>query len=488
MWHQATERLFTNESQHEESFCIFLITEYRVQYCGAVVSEPGKRGSSRRKGDEYQDLTALCLALDAYIARKPFEMFLEYEKSGNLDDIVIFQEAAIFAYQVKYAVNPLAVYSMSDFRDLGSLVYLKKFADSWKAMRERFPDHSLTVCLCSNRGLDAELLNLVTPDGWFTPEVIEDRKRGDAKRLRSELASASGLDADLFSAFLTDFKFVLKQRALTDLEQYIRTVLLDKELGLSDGAIFLDLKETIKNNAIFSRDAITTQFIDGLLERLQSKLLIPQVFPVNQNHFVEQKSLSKRLDQALPQINGGYLIVTGLPGSGKSTSLTKYFDGLSKREFEVFNYYCFIGVNDNAQRMRVQAESLRANLLSEFQRRYPSVLKRRFDYSERNFLECLTTLAKFFVDQGRRFVILLDGLDHAERLDAEVRDTVIAAMPSSVPDGITIVVGTQELHKWPHFLKQVRKCSESHIEMPLFSVAETQDYLENKRNISGYGN
>ena len=55
------------------------------------MAEANKRGSSRRKGDEYQDLTALRLALECYISRKPFQMFLEYEKAGNLDDIVLVQ-------------------------------------------------------------------------------------------------------------------------------------------------------------------------------------------------------------------------------------------------------------------------------------------------------------------------------------------------------------------------------------------------------------
>jgi len=259
------------------------------------MTETSKKGSSRRKGDEYQDLTALRLALEHYIARTPFEMFLEYEKSGNLDDIVLFLGTEIVAYQVKYAVNPLDVYESSDLIDPDSPVSLEKFSNSWKAMRARFPGHRLTACLCSNHALDAALVDLVTPDGQFKPEVIEDRRSGKAKVLREDLASASGLDIDSFSEFLTDFKFRVRQPTLTELEQYIRTVLLDKELGLSDNTIFLDLKEAIKQNAIFSRDAITAESIDRLLERLQSKLLIPQVFPVNQDHFVEQKSLSEQL-------------------------------------------------------------------------------------------------------------------------------------------------------------------------------------------------
>ena len=449
------------------------------------MTETNKRGSSKRKGDEYQDLTALRIALENYISRKPFQMFLEYEKAGNLDDIVLVQGTNIKAYQVKYAVNRLAVYGPDDLTDPESKVYLRKFADSWNALRESYPDHDLTVCLRSNRGLDAALVDLVTPDGAFKPEVIEDRRRKDAKKLRSDLAFVSGLDEVTFRQFLADFQFCVRQQTLPNLEQYIQTVLLDKELGISDRAIFLDLKDAIKRNAIYSRDAITIESIDRLLEGLQSKLLIPQVFPVNQNHFVEQKALTKQLDYVLPQTDGGYLIVTGLPGSGKSTSLTTYFKVLDRATHEVFSYYCFVGVNDNAQKMRVLAESLRENLLSEFHRRYPDVLRRRYDFSEPNFLTCLKTLAEYFVEQGRRFVIFLDGLDHAERLAPEVRDTIYSSLPPDVPEGVVIVVGTQELHTWPHFLKRAKDNPETYIQMPLFSESETQEYLVNKRGISG---
>lgn len=452
------------------------------------MSETGKRGSSRRKGDDYQDLTALQLVLERYIAGESFEMYLEYEKSGNLDDIVIFQQSEITAYQVKYAVHPLSVYTLNDFLDPESPVSIRKFADSWQMLRQRHANHKLTACLCSNRGIDAALVPLTNADGRFADEFIEDRKRGDAKRIRSDLAAASGRDAASFTAFLADFRFVLRSPTLQNLETHIRTVLLDKELGLTDDAIFFDLRDAIKENALYSRQPITPDTIDKLLERLQSKLLIPQVFPVNREQFVEQKSLSDRLNLALPQISGGYLIVTGLPGSGKSTSLTMYFEERHGSEFEVFSYYCFVGVNDNAQKMRLRAESLRANLLNAFHRRYPNILKKRFDYSERNFIECMETLAAYFVDKGRRFIILLDGLDHAERFAPEIRESVISALPSRVPEGITIVVGTQELHTWPSFLKLARECLDHHIKMPLFSKAETQDYLENRRGIQELSN
>ena len=157
------------------------------------MTEVGKRGSSRRKGDEYQDLTALRIGLENYIARTPFKMFLEYEESGNLDDIVLLQETRIEAYQVKYAVNPLDLYKASDLIDPNSPVNLRKFADSWNTLRGRFPGYSLTAYLCSNRALDAPLVDLVTHYGAFTPEVIKDRRRG----MRSNCVQASCPPLDL---------------------------------------------------------------------------------------------------------------------------------------------------------------------------------------------------------------------------------------------------------------------------------------------------
>jgi hypothetical protein len=72
------------------------------------MSQRTKRGSSRRKGDEFQDLTALKIVLELYIAGNKFRTFLEYEKNEAIDDIVTFSDDGMHAVQAKYAVDPLA--------------------------------------------------------------------------------------------------------------------------------------------------------------------------------------------------------------------------------------------------------------------------------------------------------------------------------------------------------------------------------------------
>ena len=448
------------------------------------MSIPGKMGSSRRKGDEYQDFTALCFALENYIIGNPFKMFLEYENSGNLDDIVIFKGNNIYAYQVKYAINPLEVYQVSDFTDEKSLVCLKKFADSWNLLRSKYPNNELTILICSNRGLDASLVDLVNSDGKFKQEVIDNRKRKNAKIVRKKLFSATGLNTDDFSAFLSSFQFDVRRPVLSKLQQYIKATLLDSKLGISDNNLFHTLKDIIKDNAIFSREPITDNDFNDIVLRYQSKMILPQVFPIDTKLFVERKSLSIQLNEALSQKNVGYVIVTGLPGSGKSTSLTTYFDELEQRQYEVFKYYCFVNINDNSQRTRIKSESFCANLLNEFHKRYPYLLGRRHDYSEKCFNEALSTLTNYFLKEKKRFIIFVDGLDHVELLSLEDRENVISALPVDLPEGLSIVIGSQELSKWPHFLKKVRDNPKCHIIMPLFSELETKDYLINKKGIS----
>jgi hypothetical protein len=446
--------------------------------------EAGKPGSSRRKGDEFQDLVALQFALGYYIANKPFRMYLEYERSGNLDDIVIFDDEQVIGNQVKYAVHTFDVYETSHFLDPDSPVFLKKFADSWKMLSERFPQQPIKIRLCSNRALDASLVNCIEEDGTFRQTFIEDRIRGDLKRLRSEMREASGLAEDDFRQLLCSFQFLLRLPQIKDLSDYIRIVQLDRELGLSGDAVFYDFLQTIKTYAIESREPITFQVIEEIILRTQNSLLLPQVFPVHQNHYIEPETLGRRLDHALSKVDDGYVIVTGPPGSGKSTSLTEYIRNLSDDKFEVISYYCFVGVHDNAQRNRVKAESLRSNLLHELQRRYHGILHRRHDYSEGNFNECLQAIAKHVSSLGRRFLLFLDGLDHAERLESELRDTVISALPAEVPPGMIILIGSQELHKWPYFLRLIRNHADRHVAMPLFGPRETEAYLVEKRGIN----
>ena len=453
-----------------------------------MISNKPKKGSSRRKGDEYQDNTALRLALELYIQRQEYQLFVEYEKAGSLDDIVITHIDRVDAYQVKYAVSPNDVYNLDDFTnpDNPRKVYFKKFSDSWSSLKQQCPSKKLTLHLLTNRAFDSELANLITSNGFFIEQFIKGNKRGRAREIRTKLQEVTKLGDDDFQEFLRCFQFQIKQPNLDDLIQHIQADLLDHQLGLSDRSSYHDLKEMIEDFAINRHDALTTQFLDEFFRKTQSRYLLPQKFEVDKTLYVERDSLKTKLDVALQNVDGDYVIVTGLPGSGKSTSLTVYFDDREQSSNDpIAQYYCFVDINDNFQKRRLEAQSLRVNLLSVLQDQFHDILSRHFDYSEDNFYQVLKTLGEHFTNNNQKLIIFIDGLDHAERMESEIQESVLKALPAHLPKGIVIVVGTQELHHWPLFLKKSRENPNAHIELPLFTISQIREYLVEKKQLTG---
>jgi len=438
-----------------------------------------KTGSSRRKGDEYQDLTALQLVLESYIDGRDFKVFIEYEKAGSLDDVVVVLSDRIDAYQVKHAVSDNAVYVADDLTDEASVVFFEKFAKSWKKLVQEFPSKKLTLHLRSNRALDALLAEVVMNEGFFDDKFRENRYRNKKRELRAAIFDSTRLSEQEFQQFLASFQFDLKRPSWLDLEKHIQAVLLDHKLGISDRWVFADLKRLIEHHAIETADPITPKIIDSFLRDTQTRYLLPQSFFVDKERFVKPPTLKEQLDGHLIKADGEYVVVTGPPGSGKSTSLTEYCDELEESASDLFivvRYYCFVRVHENRQRLRLEAKSLRVNLLTEMQRRFPNVLDdRRFDFGEDRFYEAFERVARYCRKERKKLVVLLDGLDHVER-DDEIRDSVIAALPAEVPENVVLLIGTQELNRWmPIALKEGRE--ERHIDMPLFSWDETRTYV-----------
>ena len=426
------------------------------------------------------------LVLEAYIDAYDFRVFIEYEKAGSLDDVVIVLPDSVDGYQVKHAVSENAVFIVNDLTNKDSVIFIEKFAKSWKKLTKEFPERQLTLHLRSNRSLDAQLAEVVTDEGFFDERFRENRYRKGKRKLREAIFESTDLSENEFQQFLCSFHFDLKQPSWLRLEQYIQAELLDHKLGVSDRRVFADLKRLVERHAIEIADPITSKVIDSFLRETQTRYLLPQSFFVDKERFVKLPTLDDQLDEQLSTADAEYVVITGPPGSGKSTALTTYCDALEKGasdRFIVVRYYCFVRVQDNRQHMRLEAKSLRVNLLTELQRRFPDVLnERRFDFSENRFYEAFEAVSSHCRQQQKKLVVLLDGLDHAER-DDEIRDSVIAALPAELPQNVVLLIGTQELNRWtPLALKEGRE--ERHIEMPFFSWDETRTYVVDRCGIA----
>lgn len=448
-----------------------------------------KRSSSRRKGDIYQDLMALKLALELYIEKKDFELYMEYDNVGNLDDVVIFTDNKIQAYQIKYSVNPNASYKFLDFIDENDpnkkRVNINKFSDGWKKLKESHPNKEINIFLISNHSIDDEINKIIDNQGHFKKKFVKNRIYKKPRENRKKLKEQSKLEEEEFKDFLRSFQLKIRDQNLQKLIQYIQIYLLDNKLGFKDISIYDLLREKFEDFAINRHAPITYEFFYELFEEKSNRYILPQIFKIEEDLYVEREDFNQKLSKAIQKIDGNYIIITGLPGSGKSTTLTKFLDHLATLpEFEVIKYYCFIDIYDNYQNLRLQAESFRINLLNSLQNLFYNILDRRYDYTEQNFNYVLSKVGRYFTQNKRKLIILLDGLDHAEKMALEIHESLLNALPKIIPKGIIIIVGTQELHKWPHFLKICRKNPDQRIELPLFYPSQTEEYLVEKLGLT----
>ncbi len=123
------------------------------------------------------------------------------------------------------------------------------------------------------------------------------------------------------------------------------------------------------------------------------------------------------------------------------------------------------------------------NVLAALQDRLPTILTRRFDYGEDQFFQVLDTLGKHFTNRQQKLIIFLDGLDHAERMETSIRESVLEALPKTLPKGIVWVVGTRELRSWPIFLREQQTNPIVRISMPLFTEPEMRSYLTERHHL-----
>ncbi|MFK5880402.1 MAG: hypothetical protein QM478_13010 [Flavobacteriaceae bacterium] len=81
----------------------------------------------------------------------------------------------------------------------------------------------------------------------------------------------------------------------------------------------------------------------GLADRFEDKL--SHYFKtVDEQHYVANENLLNDIQDSVTNLNGGYILIEGLPGIGKSTALTKF--QIENSEI-AFTYYCFIPDSKN---------------------------------------------------------------------------------------------------------------------------------------------
>lgn len=169
---------------------------------------------------------------------------------------------------------------------------------------------------------------------------------------------------------------------------------------------------------------------------------IPEIFSVPTDYCLPDIGFHNNLVNKITASEGGVITLTGKPGAGKSTYLSFLCQVLEENEIPLVRHHYFLSLNDNTEDRlspRVVAESLLHQVDSSHQNVHADTSK------PENLREALLTCAKHYKNEGKPFVVMVDGLDHVWRDNAKNKKPLDESFRQLLPatDNLVVIIGTQ---------------------------------------------
>ncbi len=383
-----------------------------------------------------QGLRLLCDWLDAptRYARVKFECDDEAVAPTGLDDIVAERpDDLVDLEQVKYTPDPGA-HALSwtwmlekSGKTRRSRSMLRKWFDAFDAL-----DPALigVVSLRTNRRPDAEVEACLAGGKISFAKIPALR--------RSEVITELG-DEKKCEAFFDQLLIVHSDKGFESLEQEVDARL--RRHGTPEG--IANLKNVALNWAIRKNFPPPEGWI--ALEQVRTILRatlpapLPEDFVVPVGYEVPDETFHQEFVRDTVAGAGQAIVLTGPPGRGKSTYLSALCDKLAELGIPTVRHHYFLSTTERG-RDRVHSYAVEQSIEAQVQRFHPDVHAPGGDL--RALLEAC---AAHYKEQGKPFVLVLDGLDHVWRINAADKRPLddVFSQVTPCPDNMVLLVGSQ---------------------------------------------
>ena len=393
--------------------------------------------------------------------------------AAGLDDIVAesAEDGSLHLTQVKLTVDSSDDDYALSWDWLLSTKKGKSLLQKWSSsLRHTGVDRVSKASLFTNRRpnrdfeavLDSEkkvTLSKVTPD---VRKIIDDQ-----------------LDPESISLFFSLFQF---DHSKQDYDA-IGALLVDRFVpnhGLIQGyhALLVNAQDwAVRKNFPPPDGKITIELVRGILSAVRS-VPLQQDFRIPKSYQPPDKAFLKSFHGRIVSGSEQVLVLSGSPGQGKSTFLSFYCSALSKRQIPYIRHHYFLTLGDPSDRFSLHevANSLMAQMESrhfEFIQNLPS--------GGENLRVWIEACAAGYAKQGKRFVVVIDGLDHVWRENARDKRPLDSLFRQLFPpiENVTLLLGTQPVpdEQLPSQLQLYAQQSQW-IELPRMSMTAVGHWLE----------
>ncbi len=405
---------------------------------------PYTRSGPRRLGDDYQDIVALDLAVEILEHPERYEwMMVEADGFGSLDDVVAKKRDGGFVLkQVKFSTNPDSPTDPWQWENLlepqknNGKPLLRKWTDSLKRVCE---DGTVEdACVVTNRRASAELAGALDDSGRIAIDHIVESK------LRDRILET--VESDNAEALLSQIRFEFDSPGLDVLGDGVKKRF--RQLGGTDEG-WTCLKEDIRlwvihRNKPSPGGRIELQHIRVAAQWNRPEPL-PQDFVVPDDYVLPSEGFHTRFKGTVLDENQTCVVLTASPGCGKSTYLSYLFHELEEEASPVVRHHFFLSVEDPTVG-RLDFIQVANSLMADLQRQCHDALGNLATRSPEpvDLSSWLDTCGSHYQEQGKKLVLILDGLDHVWRENEnnnvlnQLFEHVVIPRP-----GVTVVLGTQ---------------------------------------------
>lgn len=170
-------------------------------------------------------------------------------------------------------------------------------------------------------------------------------------------------------------------------------------------------------------------------------------------------------------------ILWGSPGQGKSTYLSHVCQRLVGRDIPYIRHHYFLSLSETENRLSFLEVS--NTLMHQIEVQHGDQVQGIANAPE-NLGQWIAACGASYADQGKRFVVVVDGLDHVWRENDKNREPLESLFRHllPLPNNVVLVIGTQRVRNEqlpPQLLLHAKQ--DDWVELPLMSLAATKNWL-----------
>lgn len=400
---------------------------------------------ARRTGDEYQDLLSADVLIEWLEHPNLYRSVRLETMDGSLDDIQVERaDGTRRLLQVKFGTDATVEWKWDDLtkQEPGRNGPKPSLLQKWKTSLDNVVASGIIVseaALLTNRGASAAIRANLSDNGLIDFAGLSVSRQST---ISAQLGGAVAA-----STFFGAFHFFFKEQSFEALESAIQERfhrLGGSPEGLS--SLMRKIRRWINRQNEPTVDGTITLADVRAAALWHFPPQIPQNFLIPDD-FVAPKVWSNTAVEPLLHVDGDHVVVvTGSPGAGKSTYLSWLVDNLRKTNVPVVRHHYFLSTTDSTPH-RTDWETAADAIIGQLRSSYEDLV-RTADSSN----PLPETLREFLVAAGRErvgvdpLVVIVDGLDHVWRdtgREEGLRRLFDLLLPA--PDGVVVVVGTQDI-------------------------------------------